>query len=298
VPTDYRDILDRFSALVQDFDPVGAAAVIGSRGRGEADEDSDLDLLVFAAQPAELLSDNGWLSPLGRIWAAAVDRSLPDLPVKRLLLDGAAEVDLMIVSPDAVERPAACEAQDGPEGAQGPPPPAASVLSDVVRRGFEPVKRGGPVPEGLAELAAAAAKAHRLRPSQEQFSQLVAEFWLDAVRAARLLARGEVWSASRIVDGPLKDALVESQSWIVRAVKGGERETYWRGRHLEEWAGERFVGELTRPRPPLFGAGVERELAATMDLFRLAAIQAASRWSLDYAEGLDRRATVWVRTWR
>jgi predicted nucleotidyltransferase len=282
VPTNYADILDRFSALIADFEPVTGAAVIGSRASDQARPASDLDLLVFAPQPADLLADSRWLGPLGRIWASTVDQSSPGLPVKRLLLDDAAQVDLLIISPDAIDQLAA---------------PARAVLAATARRGFRSIKDGGPVPECLGELAAEVPGGPRGRPSQDQFSQLVAGFWIDAVRTARRLGGGEVWAAKRITDGPMKDALVQLQAWIVGALKGPDFDTFWCGRHLEEWAGERFERDLAAACGGLDSQSVRRDLIETMDQFRLLAIQAASRWSLDYAEGLDRRATVWVRTW-
>jgi aminoglycoside 6-adenylyltransferase len=282
VRTDYTQLLDHLTPLLRDSDAVVAAAVIGSRTSQPDRDHADLDLLVFTDQPEQLLEDNSWLSWLGRIWASTIDRSLPGLPVKRLLLDHAAQVDLLILAPDA---------------ATELPSNARAILADTARRGFKPLKEGGPVPDGLAELAEAAGAALSGRPSQEQFSQLVAQFWVNAVRAARRLADGEVWAANRIVDGPMKDALVELRAWVVRAVKGAEADTFWRGRHLEEWAGPRFTADLAATCGPLEAGAVRHGLTETMDLFRLLAIQAASRWSLDYAEGLDRRVTVWVRTW-
>jgi predicted nucleotidyltransferase len=282
VPTNYTDLRDRFGALLADFEPVVGAAVIGSRARDGADASADLDVVVFTPQTEELLADSGWLSPLGRIWAAAVDRSAPSLPVKRLLLDDAAQLDLLVLPPDAVEQS---------------PPGAEAVLADIARRGFAALKEGGPVPDGLGELAERARAAQRARPSQEQFSQLVAGFWIDCVRAARRLGRQEVWSARRIIDGPMKSALVELQAWTVRAFRGGDADTFWQGRRLERWAGGRFLTALAGTFGDLDAASARHDLMLTMDQFRLLAIEAASRWSLDYAEGLDRRVTVWVRTW-
>jgi hypothetical protein len=63
-------------------------------------------------------------------------------------------------------------------------------------------------------------------------------------------------------------------------------------------AAPRFARDLAATWAPFDSAGVRRALVETMDQFRLLAIQAAQRWSLDYPEALDRRATVWVRTWQ
>lgn len=276
----YTEILDQLTPLLEDAEAVDGAAVIGSRATGEADSSADLDVAVFASQPEELLADVRWLNPLGRLWATTVDRSVPELPVRRLLLDGAIQLDLLIV-PSSIVRQAT--------GA------ARAVLVDAARRGFTSLKEGGPVPDALTELGAE--EPGNGRPSQDEFSELVSRFWIDVVRVARRLARGEVWSALRIADGPLKDAMVQMQAWIVKAVKGPDVDTYWNGRHLELWAGPRFERDLAATFASFDAADVRRGLVETMDQFRLQAIQTAQRWSLDYPEALDRRATVWVRTW-
>ncbi|MDR1118216.1 MAG: aminoglycoside 6-adenylyltransferase [Bifidobacteriaceae bacterium] len=275
----YDDILDQLAPLLAETEAVAGAAAIGSRASSTADSSSDLDVLVFAQDPEALLADTRWLSPLGRIWAATVDRSLPELPVRRILLDDAVQLDLLIVPVDAAQALGA---------------PARRVLEDMARRGFAPVKAGGPVPDGLAELAAG--DPGNGRPSQDEFAELVSRFWIDVVRSARRLTRGEVWGALRIIDGPLKDAMVQMQAWIVKAVKGADVDTYWSGRHLGRWAGDRFHRDLAAASAGFDGAEAQRALIETMDQFRLQAIQAAQRWSLDYPEALDRRATVWVRT--
>jgi predicted nucleotidyltransferase len=275
----YSDLLDRLTAVLLAEEAVAGAAVIGSRARGEADAASDLDLALFTPTPAALLADVQWLRPVGRLWAATVDRSLADLPVRRVLLDGAAQLDLLVLPADA---------------ATALPGPSRRVLADIARRGFAVVKAGGPVPEALEALAAEEPRPGR--PSQEEFSDLVSRFWIDVVRAARRLSRGETWSALKITDGPLKDAMTQMQSWIAKAVKGADHETYWAGRHLDVWAGRRFERDLKETFADFDAESVRTALIETMDQFRLQAIQAAQRWSLDYAEGLDRRATVWVRT--
>ncbi|MDR2454381.1 MAG: aminoglycoside 6-adenylyltransferase [Bifidobacteriaceae bacterium] len=276
----YSETLDQLTALLAPAGGVAGAAVIGSRGRGAADPAADLDLVLFAQAPEDLLGEVRWLSPLGRIWASTVDRSQPGLPVRRLLLDDAVQLDLLILPLD---------------GPQTLAPAAQRVLGDIARRGFTTVKAGGPVPDGLAALIPGEPRS--ARPSQEEFAELVSRFWIDVVRVARRLGRGEVWSAMRLVNGPLKDAMVQMQSWIAKAVKGGELDTYWEGRHLREWAGRRFESELAGTIAVLYPDAVRRALFETMDQFRLQAIQAAQRWALDYPEALDRRATVWVRTW-
>ncbi|MDR0365233.1 MAG: aminoglycoside 6-adenylyltransferase [Bifidobacteriaceae bacterium] len=282
VPNTYEDILTQLAPLVTDSEAIIGAAVVGSRAGAEPDESADLNLLLFTDSPDELLSSNAWLSSLGRPWVAAVDRSFPELPVVRIMLDNAVQLTLTVLAPGAVETLSA---------------PAKRVLTDMVGGPLTVLKAGGPVPDQLASLGGESPAGRSGRPSQEEFAELVSRFWVDVPRAVRWLKRGEIWSARRLIDGPMKDAMVQVQAWITKSRRGGDVDTYWDGRHLEDWAGERFVAHLSAAMAPLDPAGAKRALVETMDQFRILGIQAAQCWALDYPEATDRRITVWVRTY-
>jgi aminoglycoside 6-adenylyltransferase len=280
VASNYDKTINQISSLVGSIDAIVGAAIIGSRAHQGADQSADLDLLIFADSGPALLGDIGWLAPLGRPWASAVDKSNPELPVLRLLLEDAVRLDLLILDADGL---AGLEAD------------SQRWLAAAVGRGFSVIKAGGPVPDELEQLAEQAG-ARPGRPAQSEFADLIGRFWIDVAESARLLDRGEIWSAKRIIDGPMKDAMIQLQAWIIRARRGMDQDTYWDGRHLEEWVGERFREHLAATLAPLDHRGAAQALVETIDQFRVLGIQAAQRWGLDYPESVDRRITVWVRT--
>lgn len=74
---------------------VRALALVGSWARGDADHDSDVDLVVLVDQPDALVSDEAWLEQLGassvvrtKVWGALTER--------RLALPSGLEIDVGI----------------------------------------------------------------------------------------------------------------------------------------------------------------------------------------------------------
>ncbi|MDR1799238.1 MAG: aminoglycoside 6-adenylyltransferase [Bifidobacteriaceae bacterium] len=273
----------QLAALVLDDEAIKAALVIGSRARDGADRAADLDVVLVVENPEAYLATQHWLGQLGRIWAYATDRTMPGAPIKRVLLDGAAAIDFIILG-------------TGQEVDQA----FLTRAADALRRGYVVLKDEVGITDQLALMADAAAEAHAHgeRPTQEEFADLVAGFWIDAVRTAKLLARGEAAAAAALLGDGLRSRLVGMEAWAVRAVAGAPYDTFWEARHLEHWADKQFLQQFANTFAAYEVAALRQALYATMDLFRLLAVETSHRWGLDYPEAADMRATVWARTWQ
>ena len=77
---------------------IRAVALVGSHARGEAREDSDVDVVVLTDDPPAYIDDDTWIAEVGahsvtrtRRWGMLVER--------RLLMPGGLELDVGIVSP-------------------------------------------------------------------------------------------------------------------------------------------------------------------------------------------------------
>jgi predicted nucleotidyltransferase len=62
-----RDFLDAFVDWASDQSDVQAIALVGSYARGEAKDDSDIDLVILTDQPEKYLADIEWTERFGTV---------------------------------------------------------------------------------------------------------------------------------------------------------------------------------------------------------------------------------------
>ncbi|HEX9386151.1 MAG TPA: nucleotidyltransferase domain-containing protein, partial [Anaerolineales bacterium] len=62
---DIRDFLDNFLAWASAHGDMQAIALVGSYARGEAREDSDIDLVLLTDRPQQYLEDIKWIERFG-----------------------------------------------------------------------------------------------------------------------------------------------------------------------------------------------------------------------------------------
>ncbi len=79
-------------------------ALVGSRARGEAREDSDLDLVVVSSHAAEYLADLSWTSSFGEVERDAVEQYGKLTSVRVWYRDGL-EIEFGITDEDWVDLP-------------------------------------------------------------------------------------------------------------------------------------------------------------------------------------------------
>jgi predicted nucleotidyltransferase len=64
---DIRDFLDNFLAWVSAREDVQAVALVGSYARGEARDDSDIDLVLLSDRSPAYLEDLKWIERFGAV---------------------------------------------------------------------------------------------------------------------------------------------------------------------------------------------------------------------------------------
>ncbi len=246
-----------------------------------ADEWSDLDIFVIAADPKPYWSSSDWLAHIGTPWLTFVEPTADGRSMeRRVLFEGGLDVDFAFFPLDLIRR----------MGQQGVPADAG----DVFRRGMRVlVDKDGL--ETLLRAAASASQPAPQPPAQGEFHAVVSDFWYHAVWTAKHLRRGELWWAKSGCDDRLKYLLRRMLEWHARATKGLAYDTWLRGRFLEEWADPRALAELPQAFGHYDATDVQRALWATMHLFRWLAVETAERFSYSYPTLGDERATELVR---
>ncbi len=259
LPSD--DFLPRVLAWAQADARVRALVLVGSRaGSQQADVFADLDFLVFCADRSALLADPDWVPALGPVWICMPDEyPLQDETVftRLVIYAGGIKVDYALLNL----------------------PMAARVSWQA---GFRILVDK----DGLLAEARQAAPPKPQRPDAQAFSDLVGEFWFEAYHVAKCLYRGELWLA-KSRDRLTKELLLTMLEWHAQACSGWKRETYYEGKHMQDWLGAPEWQALHATFAHFDARDSWRALQASMQLFRRLARETAARLALSYPEEVD-----------
>jgi len=242
---------------------VHAAVLIGSQARSTvpADRWSDLDIVLFADDPAALAEDPSWVGTFGKPVLTFVEPTAVGSQVeRRVLYDDGQDIDLALF-PTSGWR----EAARSPE--------AAFVLG----RGYRVLYDELGVEAELAQLPEAGPDEH---PSPAGLKELASDFWYHALWTARKLRRGEIFTAIECLDAYMKARLVTLMEWHARAVDRSV-DTWHGGRFLERWADPGALAALESAYAHYELRDVTRALWATIDLFQGLEEETARRLGLE-----------------
>lgn len=258
-----------------------AVIVVGSRARSDhaADEWSDLDLVVFATTAAPYLNDAAWLSEFGDV-LAAISNSFGqhDREWIALYADGS-KLDVAFLSIDVATAPTLQAMLD------------VFPYPNVLQRGVRVLldKSGTPAELHLPHIVTPEL------PTQAEFTVLTNRMWLDAIKAAKFIQRKDVWRAKQLCDGEMKQHLLTLLEWQA-ATRKEQRDIWYDGRFLTEWADPQAVAELPATFAAYEAADLQRALLATLALFRRMAQDVAQQLGYAYPTQADQLADSYIRT--
>jgi aminoglycoside 6-adenylyltransferase len=281
-PLTYDQIIERFIAWAQNQADIRAVVVIGSRARSvrQADQWSDLDLLVVTTDPARYLSNTDWLLPIGQPWVTFVERlTIDEGSERRVLFEGCLDVDFAFDPVDRIRRMAA----------EGWPPEFAGILG----RGFRVILDK----DGLSQLLNqnAFAQPAPCPPTADEFVNLCNDFWYHVVWTIKKLHRGELWTAKSCADSYLSGRLLRMLEWHARAMHGPDYDTWHNGRFLEAWADPKALEAVRRSFAHYDATDIRRALLEKTNLFRWVAQETAERLHYPYPSGAEHWVTAWAQ---
>lgn len=272
----FDEIIERFVRWAAADGEVLAALMIGSQARADhpADECSDLDLMLFVKESERFLRKDEWLQAIGPYHISFIERALGGYSERRVLFEGALDVDF-VICPQAAVQSLPWREMSGIL-ARG-----YRVLVD--KAGLEEKLKRAPEEEPVALMGA------------EEFQNLVGDFWYHAVWIAKKLVRGELFTAVACLNGYMQWRLLAMIEGLARAIHGTDYDTWHSGRFMEEWAEPWIVERMVGCWSGYGEKDAKRALMNIMGLFREVSSDLANRRHFVFRFEAECYATEWVK---
>ena len=275
------DSLIRFQAQVVDWangrSDIQAVLLIGSLAREthSADEWSDVDLILLADDIELFANGDGWLADFGEVLVPVFERHQNG------------DVEWLVLFADGVK-------------ADFYFTPGGEDLSGIVdQASYKPViQRGAKLlysrPGTVFELPTAVLQPTP-RPDEAEFIILVNTVLLNGHKMAKFTRRGDMVRAKLVLESLMRPALLTMIAWHAQAQFGSERDTWYNGRYLDEWADSRVLAALPNTYGGYSTEETWRSLFGTLILFRWLAEETAVSWDYAFPTEAADKVMAWIR---
>ncbi len=272
----FDEIIERFVRRAAADGEVLAALMIGSQARADhpADECSDLDLMLFVKESERFLRKDEWLQAIGPYHISFIERALGGYSERRVLFEGALDVDFVICPQEAVQNLPWRE------------------MSGILARGYRVLVDKAGLGEKLKRVPEEESVALM---GAEEFQNLVGDFWYHAVWIAKKLVRGELFTAVACLNGYMQWRLLAMIEGLARAIHGTDYDTWHSGRFMEEWAEPWIVERMVGCWSGYGEKDAKRALMNIMGLFREVSSDLANRRHFVFRFEAECYATEWVK---
>ena len=174
----YEQLINQFLSWAQQQDPICAVIQIGSRTRQDhpADEWADVDLIIYATDFKDYMTNTAWLETIAPVWICIPPTSAGMRAETLVMFEGGYNIDFVFRSLEALSTEALKKDPGFHRGAR--------ILLDRDGLAARTLPKEFEVPA-------------RQPPSEDYFRLMCNGFWYTAVYVARQICRGELWRAKR-----------------------------------------------------------------------------------------------------
>ncbi|MFN8418635.1 MAG: aminoglycoside 6-adenylyltransferase [Anaerolineae bacterium] len=249
---------------------IRALISVGSRARGEVDQWSDLDLVIFTTDRERYAKDDDWLRGFGTVWLTYLENAGAGDPEWFAFYEGGLKLDALLFSiQDAALDTAALL--------------ASFPYRSVIARGVDVLYDREGTPRRIpAQPFTAPAPL-----TQPAFDHLINGFLLDAVNTAKFVARNDLWRAQRSLAQQLRSALLTLIAWHAYG-----RDTWYAGRFIDKWADQRVLASLPSLFPQYDQKSMKRTILAILDLFRWLGEETTTRVGIEFPTAYEHIAAL------
>lgn len=234
---------------------------------------ADFDISVYAETHFPYTTNNQWLSEIGKVWVCVpekFDRESEIIPTRLVIFEGGLKVDFAFYGLHVLD-----ELSNG----------------DELDRGFKVLLDKDGTTYRLKSPTFG--RVQHPKPTEDEFINLISEFWFEACYVAKYLKREELWLA-KFIDGNLKKLLLRMIERHEQAKHDWDYETNYDGKNMKGWVSADTWKSLHHTFGHFDGRDSWDSLVATMNLFRQLAEETAELLGFSYPKEVDRHLTRFI----
>lgn len=273
-------MLNKIINWAQSDDAIRTMLLVGSRARNaeRVDAFSDFDLALFVTDPQKYITDDGWMRGIDEVWVYIPEKVCvdgKDYPTRLVIFKDGLKVDFAFYSIDVIKKLT-----------QQKELPAQYSLGYKILLDKDNLTTGMKAP--IFKIPASQ------KPSQQEFENLVNEFFFETYHVAKHLCRNDLWHA-KFRDWTTKELLLRMIEWHEKAMHGWDLDTCQHGKRMQEWAGKETLDALSNCFAHFDAGDSWKALIVTINLFRRLAMDTAEHLGYNYPMGADKNITMFVQ---
>lgn len=270
----YVEIKNKIIECANADEHIKAIVAIGSSTRDtvKADEFSDLDLIIATDEPEKWFSGE-YPNRFGKVSISFIEPTLGGGRERRSIYDDDKDVDMIIFTPEQFEQAII-------EG----------VAGWVMNRGYNIMYDS----YGYKELIEKYVHMGHSHPemSEEEFLNIINDFYFHNIWAYKKLKRGEIWSAKMSIDAYLKNYLLKMIELYSFETKGVD--TWHDGRFVDRWADADILDALKKCFAHYDAEDMKNALVETHKLFSFVTRAIADKKGYKYPDGAEECASKYL----
>jgi aminoglycoside 6-adenylyltransferase len=261
-------MLEKIIAWSKKEEGVKALILLGSRaGLQPVDHFSDYDLSVFCDTHEPYTQTEEWLSQFGNVWVCVKEKVFcrgNTFPSRLVIFEGGIKVDFSFFSSDVLDEIVHCNPLPDDYNI------GYKVLLDKENR--------------TAGMLAPQFELKAIKPSEQEFHEVIKEFWFEVYHVGVYLKRKDLWS--------VKFRSWATQTFFLRMIEWHvQAENEWRcppnGKRISSWVGKDLWQDLHGIFAHFDAEGSWKALFNTMELFRQVTADTAKALGFSNREDLS-----------
>lgn len=259
-------------------DAVRALILVGSRaGQQTVDAFSDYDLSVFCDADASYTGSDSWLTQFGNVLVSVKEKVVckgKTFPSRLVVFEDGVKVDFSFLSMDVLD-----------EIAQNSSLPDDYILSYKILLDKDHRTLGMVLPQHELEA---------IKPSEQEFHEVVKEFWFEVYHVGVYLKRGELWSV-KFRSSAAHSFLLRMLEWHAEAENNWHSSVPPIGKRMRSWVTEDLWNDLHGIFAHFDAEDSWKALVNTMELFKRITLKTAESLQFNSMEDLSGKMMGFIK---